>query len=183
MSTDRTVALWESPYNLQKLPSNGFSYCIAKSVIDTSGSSTFNLVWQSLALAPRATVTWTVQYSLNWTIDIPSGNAQVTIGGDWQACNPGQVFDIDKNGLFQPSTVASNPGFLKIGKNNYKYDGASGIHIVVGVQTSANDFQPVSLLMNMITMPSTSLRPRSCLPRGMIDSLNSLVGTARRFRC
>jgi hypothetical protein len=183
MDTNRTVALWESPYDLHKLSDNGFSFCIAKSVIDSQGNLTYNLVWKSLALSPRSTVTWTVQYGLNWTLDIPTGNAQVTIGGIWQACDPGQVFDVDKFGLFQPSSVASRPGFLTVGKNNYRYDGTSGIHIIVGVQTPAGDFEAVSRLVNVTTVHATNLSPRSCLPRGMIDGLDSLVGTARRFRC
>ncbi|MCJ1315075.1 hypothetical protein MMC15_000390 [Xylographa vitiligo] len=101
------------------------------------------MVWQSKALAPRASVTWTVQYGLNWTLDIPAGNAQVTVGGIWQAVNPGQVFDIDSNGLFQPSSVASKPAYLKIGKNGYHYAGTSGIHIIVGVKTPSGDFEPI----------------------------------------
>ncbi|MCJ1379038.1 hypothetical protein MMC17_002137 [Xylographa soralifera] len=143
MTTDRTVALWESAYNLGKLSTNGFSYCIAKSVLDSTGALTYNMVWQSKHLSPRASVTWTVQYGLNWTLDIPVGNAQVTVGGIWQACDPGQVFDLDSNGLFQPSSVASKPAYLKIGKNGYHYDGTSGIHILVGVKTPEGEFEPI----------------------------------------
>lgn len=154
MGDNRTVALWESGYNLGKLSTNGFSYCIAKSVVDSTGALTYNMVWQSKGLSPRASVTWTVQYGLNWTLDIPTGNAQVTVGGAWQACNPGQVFDVDSNGVFQPSSIASKPAFLKIGKNGYHYAGTSGIHILVGVQTPAGDFEPVSLPMNVTTVSS-----------------------------
>ncbi|MCJ1435479.1 hypothetical protein MMC27_004852 [Xylographa pallens] len=143
MANNRTVALWESAYNLGKLSSNGFSYCIAKSVLDSTGTLTYNMVWQSKSLAPRASVTWTVQYGLNWTLDIPAGNAQVTVGGIWQACNPGQVFDLDSNGLFQPSSVSSKPDYLKIGKNGYHYAGTSGVHIIVGVKTPDGQFEPI----------------------------------------
>ena len=146
MST-RNVELWESPYDLQKLSSNGFSFCIAKSVIDSSGNLTFNMVWKALNLAPRAKVSWTVQYGLNWTLDVPTGNAQVTLGGVWQACNPGEVYDIDSVGLFQSSTVPAQPGYLKIGKNGYSYGGSSGIHIIVGVQSPGGGFDPVCLYM------------------------------------
>ena len=141
--SNRNVVLWESPYDLQRLASNGFNFCIAKSVIDSSGMPTFNMVWKSLALAPRASVSWTTQYGLNWSLDVPTGNAQVTLGGLWQACNPGQVYDIDSLGLFQPSSVPSQPGYLKVGKNGYAYGGSSGIHIIVGVQSPSGDFDPV----------------------------------------
>ncbi|KAL9043860.1 MAG: hypothetical protein Q9214_002964 [Letrouitia sp. 1 TL-2023] len=139
---DRTVDLWESPYDLGLLSKNDFNFCIAKSVIDTSGNLTYNMVWQSLGLSPRATVTWTVQYGLNWTLDVPTGNAKVTIGGQWQACDPGEVFDLNKLGLFEPSSVAPKPGFLKVGKNHYIYDIKSGVHIIVGVRSPGSDFEP-----------------------------------------
>lgn len=152
----RTVALWETPYDLKKLASNGFNYCNAKSVLDNAGNLTYNPVRRSLALSPRATITWTVRYGLNWTLAIPTGNAQVVIGGIWQPCNPGQVFDVDQNGLFQPSSVASKPGFLMIGKNNYHYAGTSGIYITVRVQTTPGaNFEPVNLIDIATIKPCT----------------------------
>lgn len=141
--SNRNVDVWESPYDLGKLASNGFNFCIAKSVIDSSGNLTFNLVWKSKNLAPRDSISWTVQYGLNWTLTVPTGNAQVVLGGVWQACNPGEVYDIDSVGLFQPSTISSQPGYLKVGKNGYSYGGSSGIHIIVGVKSPGSDFDPV----------------------------------------
>ena len=37
MSNNRTVALWEDPYDLAKLSPNGLNFCIAKAVADSSG--------------------------------------------------------------------------------------------------------------------------------------------------
>jgi len=34
---------------------------------------------------------------------------------------------------------------MNIGKNNYQYPGADGIHIIVGIQNSDGSFDPVSL--------------------------------------
>lgn len=145
MSTNRTVALWESAYNLRKLKQNGFNYCIAKSVIDSSGQLNFNMVWRSQNLAPRANITWTVEYGLNWTLDVPIGSAQITMGGDWQSCAPGQVYDVDEDGLWAPSSEPSKSGYLKVGKNSYRYGTNTGINIIVGVKTPEGEFEPVSL--------------------------------------
>ena len=142
--TDRTVALWEYPYDLGQLNANGLKFCVAKSVIDGTGKVHYNMVWRSLGLAPRAVITWTVQYGLNWTLDVPTAKANITIGGAWQPCNPGQVFDIDDVGLFQPSAEPPTPKFLKIGKNGYKYGGSSGISIVIGAKSADGNWEPVS---------------------------------------
>lgn len=145
MATERTVAIWESPYDLRKLGDNGFDFCIAKSVIDSTGKLTFNMVWQSKALGPIIDVSWTTQYALNWTVDVPTGGARVKEGGFWHPCNPGDVFDLDKTGLFHPSTVPAKAGFLKLGNNGYQYPGKSGIHVIVGVKNLAGKYDAVSL--------------------------------------
>ena len=160
--TQRNVDVWESPYDLMKLDANGFSYCIAKSVIDSSGKPTFNMVWRSLNLSPRATISWTVQYGLNWTLNIPAGNAQVTVGGIWQPCNPGEVYDIDSIGLFKPSTVPAKANFLMVGKNGYKYGGSSGINIVVGVKSPGGDFDPVSPCATLVQKQLEGLKCDCC---------------------
>ena len=148
--SQRNVDVWESPYDLQKLASNGFHYCIAKSVIDSSGNLTFNMVWKSLNLSPRASISWTTQYALNWTLNVPASNAKITLGGIWQPCNPGEVYDIDSVGLWQPSTVAPKPGYLTVGSNGYSYGGSSGINIIVGVQSPGGGFDPVSLCVTLV---------------------------------
>ena len=169
MSTVRTVALWESAYDLKRLSANGLNFCIAKSVIASDGTESFNLVWQSKGLAPRSTIQWTVEYGLNWTLEIPSVDAQVTIGGAWQACSPGQVYDIDSVGLFQSSSVPPQPNALKIGKNGYHYPGTSGIHILVGVRIpggAENDFEPVShtCAMNLFAALYNASQTNACSP-------------------
>ena len=169
--SSRNIAIWESPYDLQKLSSDGLNLCIAKSVIDSSGHPSFNMVWKSLNLAPRANISWNTQYGLNWALNVPTANAQVTLGGVWQACNPGEVYDIDNVGLFQPSTVTPQPGYLKVGKNGYSYGGSSGIHIIVGVQSSPGAFDPVCLHVNLIWMQFKRPECNYCSIYGMIQGL------------
>ena len=43
---------------------------------------------------------WKDQYGLNWTSSLPGPGISVIIGGEWQACNLGEVFDIDSNGFW-----------------------------------------------------------------------------------
>ena len=157
MST-RTVALWESAYDNTLLNKNEFNFCIAKSVIDKTGQPIFNVVWQSKAPRPRATISWQVQYGLNWSTGVPDGsNAQVTVGGAWQACNPGESFDLTSDGLWAPSAPGTGnprPGFLNVGKNYCQYPGQTGINILVGVLNSAgDDYDTVSISVNAFSEP------------------------------
>ena len=163
--SQRTVALWESALDNTLLNSNGFNFCIAKSVIDKTGNLTFNMVWQSKAPRPRATISWNVQYGLNWTTGVPAGNAQVTVGGAWQACNPGDSYDLNKDGLWvksDPATSKPKPNYLNIGKNYCQYPGVTGINIIVGVLNSAgDDYDPVSITTNALRESSKLTSSRS----------------------
>ena len=143
MSTTRTVVVWESAVDLTALARNAFNFNIAKSVTNSDGVKSFNLVWQSNSLSPITTISWDVQYALNWTVQLPTTDISVTVGGFWKDCNPGEVFDIDANGLFVESEAESKPNFMKIGKHDCAR--SSGIHIVVGVKIAPNKYQPVSV--------------------------------------
>lgn len=153
MSTNRTVALWESAVDLTALSNNQFRFCIAKSVIDSTGNLSYNMVWQSHGLAPRINIEWEVKYCLNWTLNVPSPNAKVTVGGTWQDCAKGEMYDLDSIGSWVPAsgTRQAKPDYMNVGVNNYAYSGARGIHIIVGVRTPDGNVSPVS--------PSYCLRP------------------------
>lgn len=137
----RKIDVWESPYDLGKLSMDRQSLCVAKSVTDSMGKVTFNMIWQSTNLSPRMSVSWISQYALNWTLSVPDPGVQVTIGGMWQRCERGQIFDIDMAGVFQPSLNPPKAGFLNIGTSSYP--GASGIHIIVGMMNLSGGFDPV----------------------------------------
>ncbi|TLD03857.1 hypothetical protein PgNI_11352 [Pyricularia grisea] len=79
-----------------------------------------NVVWKSLALQPKASISWVVEYGLNWTLTLPTDGISVTVGGDWQVCNKGESFDLDSIGEWS------------------RYPDADGIHIVVGVKNGDN---------------------------------------------
>ena len=144
-SAHRTVDIWESQSDLYLLNQGGFQFNIAKSVLDSKGNLSYNMVWQSQFLAPKMTFDWTVQYALNWTNAIPGLGLTVTMGGFWKDTNPGDVWDIDEYGIFVPTKTGKKmEGYLKIGENRRApVAGQNGIHIVVGIKTG-NSYSPVS---------------------------------------
>lgn len=149
----RTIEVYESAYNAKKLSENHWNFQIAKSVSTGTTLQKPNVVWQSKAVAPRTIIQWKDQYALNWTSSLPDPGVSVTISGEWQACNLGEVFDIDSTGFWSASTAPKEDNFMKVGKVNYQYPGADGLHIVVGIQNSDGSFDPIfvdpiSLILN-----------------------------------
>lgn len=142
MSTTRTVVVWENAVDLTALARNLFNFNIAKSVIDSEGKKSFNLVWHSNSLSPITSISWDVQYAFNWTAQLPTAAISVTTGGFWKDCRPGQVFDIDENGLFVNSQAEGKTNFMKIGTNNCAR--GAGIHVVIGIKIGPGSYQPVS---------------------------------------
>lgn len=144
VSTQRTVDIWEAESDLVLLTKGNFQFNIAKSVMDSKGNLSYNMIWHSQILAPKMSIDWTVQYALNWTNTVPGLGLTVTMGGFWKDTNPGDVWDIDQNGIFVASTAAKMPNYLKIGENRRApVPGQNGIHIVVGIKTG-NSYSPVS---------------------------------------
>jgi len=154
MSTQREIQVWETQYDAQELISNNWNFQIAKSVGNAAGVDTYNIVWQSKAIAPNTYISWHTVYALNYTATVPAPGVTVTVTGDWQACAIGQSYDLDKNGFWQESTSPGDPNFMNVGKVNYKYPDTEGIHIVVGVKNSDGSF-------NTIFIDKTALPPSS----------------------
>jgi hypothetical protein len=151
MSTSRTIHLFESIYDNGKIKDNQWQWQIAKAVSNGSAPAVSNLIWQSLALAPTMSVKWDVIYGLNWTASPPAAGVTVDIGGNWQECAKGQVYDIDDSGYWTGSQEAPQEGWMKVGKVNYSYPGAPGIHILVGVKNAKTS------LFDLIYVDSVSL--------------------------
>ncbi len=78
-------------------------------------------------------------------LTLPTTGLTVVVGGVWQTCALGQVYDLSSIGLWTPSTVTPKPNYMTVGKNNYSYSGQNGIHIVVGVRNSAGGYDVVSV--------------------------------------
>ncbi|TLD24007.1 hypothetical protein PspLS_06968 [Pyricularia sp. CBS 133598] len=135
----RTIHWYESRFDLEQIKNNGWQYQIAKLVSTDKGKPPIsNVVWKSLALQPRATISWVVQYALNWTVTLPTDGISVTVGGEWQVCDKGQSFDLDSTGEWNPSASPGQPGWLSVGNVGYSYPGVTGVHIVVGVKNGDN---------------------------------------------
>ncbi|KPA37221.1 splicing factor 3b [Fusarium langsethiae] len=123
--------LFEQRYNLQ----------VAKSVAGPDGSPHFNVVYQSRSLAPTMSVSWTLEYGLNWTADPPNSGARVRYWGYWQPCDLGASYDLDEAGWWVPNQNNPNtqPNALNVGRNGYQ----TPVHIIVGVQDANGSWQPI----------------------------------------
>jgi hypothetical protein len=137
MSTPtKTVYVYEKQSDITKLSQGGLTFQIAKSVVDASGNLVYNVVWQSQKLAPHFSISWTTQYALNWTLTIPGSSVAIVAGGNWQPCNPGDSYDLDKNGEWVKSATTGTANVLNVGSNGYQ----DGIHILVGIQRGSTNF-------------------------------------------
>jgi hypothetical protein len=160
----RTIQLYESGYDVKMLDDNKWNFQIAKSVANADGTVQYNVIWQSRSVAANTFITWEAQYGMNWTQTLPDPGASVTVGGEWQACSLGQVFDIDKYGLWVPSSVPSEAGFMKVGTVNYQYPGVVGIHIVIGIQNSDGSFGTIFVDPTALTLNDSAVyQPRESL--------------------
>ena len=82
-------------------------------------------------------------HQIGKTSSLPGPGISVIIGGEWQACNLGEIFDIDSDGFWAVSQVAKEDNFMKVGKVNYKRPVADGLHIAVGIQNLDDDFNAI----------------------------------------
>ena len=96
--TTYTINVQEEASSVETLSKENYNLQVAKSVTGSNGSPSFNVVFSSQFLAPSMSVSWTVQYGLNWTSNIPAPAAQVTYGGAWQAYSIGQSYNLDHAG-------------------------------------------------------------------------------------
>lgn len=128
-----------SEEDARRIGANRWNFQIAKCVASGDSGPTYNIVWQSLGLAPNADVAWKAQYALGWSARTVADGVRASVTGRWQPCGLGQAFDLDNNGYWMPSSTAGSPGYLTVGKINYAYPGIQGIHIVVGVLNEATN--------------------------------------------
>ncbi|KAK0743966.1 hypothetical protein B0T18DRAFT_293130, partial [Schizothecium vesticola] len=142
----RTLYWYEAEADARLIKQNGWNLQVAKSVAAGNAAPTYNLVWQSQALAPVTEISWTDEYALGWTAVVPSDGVRVSVMGRWQKCNKGESYDINPLGYWEPSsdTRSATPGWLNVGRVNYQYPNVLGIHIIVGVKNARTGFfEPV----------------------------------------
>ena len=144
MATTRVITVWQGQYDLAQLKQSGYNFQIAKSVATTPGGPPkYNVVWKSKAIAPTTKISWDQVYALNWTADLPVSGAAVIVGGSWQQCAKGEVYDLDANGFWVKSSETPKPGFMSVGKVKYQYPNTPGINIVIGVQNESGDYDSI----------------------------------------
>ncbi|KAF5851400.1 hypothetical protein GGP41_004185 [Bipolaris sorokiniana] len=153
MSITRQITIQADGPTLAKLGASQFQLHVAKSVIGSDGQLfgalltskvTFNVVWQSKALQPFVDIKWTPEYGMNWTADSPQDGISVTIRGIWQACKPGQIFDLNAQGVWTKSASTPVKDFMAIGNNDFYTDDApNGIHVIIGIKNKSGSFDPI----------------------------------------
>lgn len=154
----RKLHWFESRDDAVNIRNNGWNLQLAKAVKSGSAATTYNLIWGSQALAPDTSISWKAEYGLNWTAQVPNDGKSISIGGEWQACNKGQSFDIDSLGYWRASArpvPAERADWLNVGNIEYSYPGVLGLHIVVGVRNAiSGDFEPI--FVDKATLPPGS---------------------------
>ncbi|MCJ1373121.1 hypothetical protein MMC20_004348 [Loxospora ochrophaea] len=144
----RSLTIDNKDPDLVALGQNHFVPQVAKSVF-SNGQLTYNMVWNSLVLAPIMNVKWKPIYGLNWTADVPTPGLAITLGGRWKQCDQGQVLDLNELGIWAQSTITPSPGYLKVGVNKYQTQtGSNGVHFIVGVQEAPGKFSSIFIDQN-----------------------------------
>ncbi|EFY97022.1 hypothetical protein X797_007509 [Metarhizium robertsii] len=128
-----TLYIQESSADLKWLTHNNYSLQVAKSVSSPGAHSkpTFNVVYQSQKLAPSMNVSWTPQYGLNWTTQMPASGAQVVYSGNWQPCDLGQSYNLTSDGEWIINNDDPNKDSMSVNVGLNGYPGP--VNIIVGI--------------------------------------------------
>jgi hypothetical protein len=148
-STTRTLNWFEKGPDFNQISKDNWQFQIAHEVLKGNNAKASNVVWQSSAICGIYTLSWDVDYALNWAYNYPTGsNIKVTAGGFWQKCNPGQVFNLNTGGQWKEDTDAEaalspdDQSWLNIGQINFTPQNANGVYLVVGVKTGTT-YKPI----------------------------------------
>ncbi|EKJ69008.1 hypothetical protein NXS19_011316 [Fusarium pseudograminearum] len=139
--TTYTAYTQEGPTDIKALGTENYQLQVAKSVAGSDGKPSFNVVYSSHFLAPNMTVSWSVNYGLNWTAGIPNKGEKVEYGGVWQSCALGDSFNLDQGGewITNQNNPKAKPDALNVGKNGYQI----AVNIIVGVQDESGNYKPI----------------------------------------
>ncbi|EGU87815.1 hypothetical protein FOPG_07026 [Fusarium oxysporum f. sp. conglutinans race 2 54008] len=123
------------------LGNENYQLQLAKSVTNSSGSVTYNMVYQSQLLAPDMEIQWTANYGLNWAANSPNPGATVNYAGNWQPCAAGESYDLNNVGAWVPNQSNPNakPNCLNVGNNDY----GESVYISVRVQDASGNWSPI----------------------------------------
>lgn len=128
-----TLKIQENSADLKWLTQNDYSLQVAKSVsyAGDGGTPKFNVVYQSKRLSPTMNVSWTPQYGLNWTTQMPARGAQVVYSGNWQACALGQSYNLTSDGewVINNNDPHKDARSVNVGLNGYP----GPVNIIVGI--------------------------------------------------
>lgn len=141
----RTIEVWESQYDAQRLADSNYYLQVAKAMLSGDDATPkYNVIWRSEVVATSTKITWAPKYGVNWTKNIPkTAGASIVVESKWTACEQGAVLDIDQYGFFAPSSAKGVPGFLSIGSNNYMPHGGGGVFVIIGIQDLTGEWMPI----------------------------------------
>jgi len=136
--TTFTAVIQESKSDVDFLMKNKYNLALSKQVYDGSPKAKSNTIFRSSGVAATMTIAWSEVYGINWRATIPTPGARVTFEGFWQACNLGQAYTLNAQGMWDLNSDGK-PGWMTA-VNHFK-----DVCIVIGVQDQASaEWQPVS---------------------------------------
>jgi hypothetical protein len=136
MPTTYTIELDEGNTDLKILNGANYNFALAKAV-DTGGQATTNTIFLSSTdtvdkrVTNHNTLTWTENYALNYTFNVPGGGAVVQGEGEWQPVNLGDYYTINDNGAWVAGTGPSSTALNVLNK-------FQEANIIVAIQTGTD---------------------------------------------
>lgn len=150
MSAIRKIHVNETEHEIVTLGSN--QLCFGLKVNDNVGKAEFNLIWKCVHLNPTTNFEWEIKYALGYSLDPPAIGSVVTNTGDWQPCDLGSSYLLDKYGFFQKS-YDGRAGYLHISQNEY-----SKVYPIIGLwDANSQTYMPLYVDTNPLFTNSQAL--------------------------
>lgn len=134
MGSSFTATVQEDRDNRKWLMDNNYNLALAKTVI-ADGKPVVNTIFKGEIIIPSMNVTWQETYGLNYSMKIPAKGAMVDGIGEWQECQLGDGYIINKFGSWDPKKDGNEPGALNVA-NEFN----SELCIIVGVKDDQGRF-------------------------------------------
>jgi len=123
---DYTATIQLTDDVVRSLDKSKYNLALVKEVVDGSGEATINTIFTTRKVVPKTSITWGVEYALNWASELPAKGAQVVISGHWKKCVPGQALTLVDGGLWENNEEDTKEGYLTV-RNHF-----DDVNILVG---------------------------------------------------
>ncbi|KAG9662947.1 hypothetical protein KCU64_g1623, partial [Aureobasidium melanogenum] len=148
MSTYHVITQ-EKSEDRRYLLTNHYNLAIAKSIV-TGNTTVCNTIYQGSLVGPRMVVSWEEIFGVNFSLDVPTSGAKVSVSGDWQALQLGDGYKLDDGGgwVANSDDPSNQPHFLNV-LNKYN----ANVHIIIGTQSQASgEWSPIFISESALVM-------------------------------